>query len=71
MPSKDAQPSYADLMLELNAVVGELEQPDIDVDAAIKLYERGIKLTKQLDVYLAEREHTLTSLKKSATKGKG
>ena len=65
------QLSYAQLMLELNELVGQLETPDIDVDEAIKLYERGLELTKQLDSYLTEREHTLSSLKKSATKPKG
>ncbi len=67
MPSKNqAKPekSYAELMQELNDIVGELERADIDVDAALELYERGIALTKQLDTYLTEREHKLTELKK-------
>ncbi len=51
-------------MQELNDIVGELERADIDVDAALELYERGIALTKQLDTYLTEREHKLTELKK-------
>lgn len=60
------QLTYLELVEEINKVVAQLEQADIDVDVAIKLYERGIELTKQLDTYLTEREHKLTELKKQS-----
>lgn len=70
MSKNEVTKSYAELMQELDHVVSELERPDIDVDAALQLYEQGVTLTKQLDSYLSDKEHKLVELKKLTSDNK-
>lgn len=55
--------SYQALSAELNDILLELQQEDLDVDVAIKGYERGLELVKELEAYLQEAENKVTKLK--------
>jgi exodeoxyribonuclease VII small subunit len=59
--------TYGELMHELDEIMLALQQDDVDVDAAIGLYERGLKLTQQLTQYLKTSENKLTELSKLAS----
>jgi len=65
--SKSAkQPSYEALKSELDKVMAELQREDLDVDAALDYYRRGLELVGQLQAYLETAENTLTELQAKA-----
>lgn len=53
---------YATLSEELENIMLRLQSDDVAVDEAISLYEQGLKLTKQLEDYLAKAQNTITKL---------
>ena len=57
---------YATLSKELDDILDQMQSEDLQVDQAVKLYERGAEITKQLEAYLKSAENTI-----SAVKGKG
>ena len=59
---------YQTLNRELDDVVMKLQQPDIQVDDAVKLYEQGLELIKQLETHLQQAENKLQVLKLAAGK---
>jgi exodeoxyribonuclease VII small subunit len=65
MPSNPKQPiaTYQTLKTELDTIMAELQREDIDVDQAIKYYQRGLELVGQLEKYLAKAENKVTELK--------
>lgn len=54
---------FASLNSELETILIELNREDLDVDQAIKHYERGLKLVAQLEQYLQSSENKITELK--------
>lgn len=63
-PKKD----YMTLNGELDEVLAALQRPDIHVDEAVKLYERGLKLLDELEQALMAAENKITQLKLKAGK---
>ena len=61
MPDKKS--TYAELKVELDGLLDILQQDDISVDDALKGYERGIELVKQLEATLKDAENKITRLK--------
>jgi exodeoxyribonuclease VII small subunit len=59
--TKQAQ-SYQELHDELESVLAQLQSDDVDIDAALKLYEKGQALIAKLEARLAEAEHKITEL---------
>ena len=57
------QPTYAELKSELESVLDSLQQEEISVDDALKAYERGMELVKQLEATLKDAENKITKLK--------
>ena len=57
------KPTYAELKLELDRVLDALQQDDISVDDALKNYERGMELVKELETTLKDAENKITKLK--------
>jgi exodeoxyribonuclease VII small subunit len=53
---------YRALSEELEQIVAALQQDDIDVDAAMQKYERGLELTAQLEKYLKSAENKIEKL---------
>lgn len=65
MPTKkQSDKSYRELSNELDEVMSRLQAEDVDVDAAIELYEKGMSLVGQLTEYLQTRENQLKRLPK-------
>lgn len=58
-----AKNDYQTLSTELDDVLAKLQNPDIQVDEAVKLYERGLMLVAQLEKHLKQAENKLTKIK--------
>ena len=66
--TKEPVINYQKLSTELDEVVAKLQSEDIDVDAALALYERGIEITKILETYLKTAENKVTQIKATFAK---
>jgi exodeoxyribonuclease VII small subunit len=60
--------NYQELSAELDTILSQLQADDFDIDEAIKLYERGIEISKQLEAYLKIAQNKVTKLKASFDK---
>lgn len=54
---------YRSISIELDDVLGKLQQPDIQVDEAVELYEQGLKLIKQCEEQLVHAENRIKQIK--------
>lgn len=63
MTKVTSESTYAELKLELDELLDILQQDDISVDDALKAYERGMELVKQLEATLTEAENKVIKLK--------
>jgi exodeoxyribonuclease VII small subunit len=54
---------YQALKSELDGIMQALQQEDLDVDQALKHYERGLELVKILENYLKTAENRVSELK--------
>lgn len=54
---------YQALSRELDEIIAQLQSPDIDIDEAVRLYDRGMAIAKELDTYLKTAEIKITKLK--------
>jgi exodeoxyribonuclease VII small subunit len=64
MPKPKRPPaSYQALQAELDTVMAELQREDLDVDAALRHYQRGLELVGQLQQYLEAAENKVIELK--------
>jgi exodeoxyribonuclease VII small subunit len=61
---------YQALSLELDDVLAALQQPGIQVDEAVKLYDKGLQLIVQLEKHLDEAENMIQKLTLAAGKVK-
>ncbi len=57
--SPSTKKDYQTLNAELESVLVELQQPDVQVDDAVKLYEKGMKLVQELETFVAQAENKL------------
>jgi len=57
--------NYKELSAELDEILDKLQSSDIDVDDAIGLYDRGIKIAKKLEKYLKEATNRVEKIKKT------
>ena len=56
--------SYSQLKAELDSVIARMQADTTDIDEALKAYETGEKLIKELETYLKNAENTLKKTKK-------
>lgn len=63
MPAKAKTADYRALSLELDTILSQLQQSDISVDQAVKLYKQGLKVVAELETYVARAEHTLEAVR--------
>lgn len=54
---------YRAMMAELQQILDDMQGDGLDVDAALKQYERGQELIAQLTTYLESAENTITTRK--------
>ena len=59
--------SYQELHEELEAILLKLQRDGVDIDEAIKLYERGQVVVKQLQDYLQTAENKISELQAPAS----
>ncbi|HSW99022.1 MAG TPA: exodeoxyribonuclease VII small subunit [Candidatus Saccharimonadales bacterium] len=60
---------YQSLSSELERVLAALQQPNVQVDDAVKLYEQGLNLAAKLEKQLREAENTIQKLQLQAGAG--
>lgn len=54
---------YKALNRELDEILVKLQADELDVDAAVELYERGINITKEIEAYLQDAENKVSKIK--------
>ena len=54
--------NYQELQQELDTILHKLQHNELDIDAAIKSYERGMEIVKILEKYLKEAENKVIKL---------
>lgn len=59
---------YQELQTQLDDVLARLQAPDVQVEEAVALYERGLRLADALEVHLRQAENRITELKLQAGK---
>lgn len=66
MAKKDVtKPNYQALNAELDQILADLQTGDLDIDEAIKAYERGAVILKELGAYLKQAENKVKKVLKS------
>lgn len=58
-----SETNYQTLSAELDGVLAKLQDPDVQVDDAVQLYEQGLKLVAELEKHLKKAENKLAKLK--------
>ncbi|MBW3568833.1 exodeoxyribonuclease VII small subunit [Candidatus Parcubacteria bacterium] len=56
---------YTNLKTELDKLIAKLEDESLDVDEAIKLYEKSQKVIAEMDVYLKKSEAKIKKITRS------
>lgn len=59
--------TFEKALSDLESVVKELEQGDIDLDAAVKKYNEGMELSKYCHNLLKEAENVIVKMMKDDT----
>lgn len=54
---------YRKLSGELDEILARLESSDLDIDEALKLYQRGMEVVEQLEAYLKTAENKVSKVK--------
>lgn len=60
------QASYRELSDELDEILASLQNNELDIDQATKLYEQGTKITTKLQQYLQSAENKVIKIKGDA-----
>lgn len=60
--------NYQNLSSELESILARLQSADLDIDEAVKAYERGMTIAKELEVYLKTAENKITKIKADLNK---
>jgi exodeoxyribonuclease VII small subunit len=61
------QPSFEDSLTKLEEIVEKMESGDLKLEDSLKLFEEGMKLTKDCNSRLSEIEKKVKLLLKSAS----
>ena len=62
MPAKNKTTHFESQLEELETIVEQLEDGDLPLDEALKIFEKGVKLSRQCQQLLAEAEQKVTIL---------
>jgi len=55
--------NYHNLNEELDKILDELQSGELDIDDAVKKYERGQKIVSELETYLKSAKNKVTKIK--------
>lgn len=55
--------NYRELSAELDEILGKLQDGELDIDEAVKKYQRGSEIVKELQKYLKEAENKVKKVK--------
>ena len=58
----EAEPSIEEALQRLEAIADKLEDPDLDLDQAVRLYEEGLRLYERCAKKLDAAELRITQL---------
>lgn len=61
--------TYRELSEELDEVLAGLQNPELDVDEAAKMYQNGLQLVAQLEEHLAQAENKIRAIHADFTAG--
>ena len=61
-PKADSAPSISQQMNELSELVEQLEDPEIELEAALVLYEKGVQLSGSIQKTLESAEQRVTQV---------
>ena len=64
----DAEPTIEDALRRLEAIADKLEDPSLDLDEAVRLYEEGIRLYDRCAKRLDAAELRITQLSDALAK---
>lgn len=56
--------NWRELNEELDSIVEQLQAGELDIDEAIKLHARGVKIVAELEDYLTNAKNEIEHLKK-------
>lgn len=60
--AKSSKNNFENQLEELEAIVDQLEDGDLPLDEALKIFEKGVKLSRQCQKHLADAEQKVTIL---------
>ena len=63
MSNAKPEPTLQQKMAELDDLLAWFDQPDIDLDEALKRFDDGVKLTEELKTRLQNLENKISVLK--------
>ncbi len=64
MPPKKSQPSFAKAFEELEEITAWFESDDVDLEAGLKKFERGLELAKECKDLLKNVENKVEEIKR-------
>lgn len=64
MSNAKTEPPIQDQLAKLDELLAWFDQPEIDLDQAIKKFDTGVELAEAIKKRLEHMEHTITILKK-------
>ncbi|MGH7191988.1 MAG: exodeoxyribonuclease VII small subunit [Candidatus Saccharimonadales bacterium] len=68
MAKSQTPADYEKLRRELDAILADLQGDDLDIDQALKSYERGLELVGRLEKHLKTAENSIRELKANFNK---
>jgi exodeoxyribonuclease VII small subunit len=67
-PVAEAEPTIEEALVRLEAIADKLEDPDLDLDEAVRLYEEGLRLYERCAKKLDAAELRITQLAEALQK---
>ncbi len=67
----EAEPTIEEALKRLEAIADKLEDPDLDLDQAVRLYEEGLRLYERCAKKLDAAELRITQLAEALQKQSG
>ena len=60
---KEVKKKYTEIIKELDSIISKLNSSDIPIEQSIKLYEKGVELSKEADKELGSIENSIDNYK--------